>query len=45
MITNVSPSTQVPLRAVTESPVPIAAWPSSIDDFVTYVKDEKLGSV
>jgi len=28
---------------MTERFIPIAAWPSSIDDFVTYVKEKKLG--
>lgn len=35
---------QFPTCFVTERFVPIAAWPSSIDDFVTYVKEEKLES-
>lgn len=45
MIMKVSPLAQIPpLRYfVTESFGPIAAWPSSIDDFVKYVKEEKFG--
>lgn len=43
-IMTVSPPAQVPrcVGFVTECSVAVAAWPSSIDDFVSYVKHEKL---